>query len=104
MWIMARRLILALVVGFAPVSGCRTCDNPYDDCGPVVDAGFHPAGFRAGSRTATPMAAPETIPAPPSPPMSPSDESDLEPDMNERPEMEELDTTSVMRPRLRYAR
>ncbi|MEX2140373.1 MAG: hypothetical protein WD894_14005 [Pirellulales bacterium] len=101
---MARRLILALLVGFVPAAGCTTCDNPYDDCGPVVDADFHPAGFRAGSRTATPMVAPETIPTPPPPPMAPADENGFEPDMDEPPEMEDMDTTSVMRPRLRYAR
>ena len=51
--IMARRLILALLVGLAPLSGCTTCDNPYDDCGPVIDANFHPAGFRSGASRST---------------------------------------------------
>ena len=101
---MARRLLFALFVGLFSASGCTTCDNPYDDCGPVVDAGFHPAGLRAGSLTAMPTVTPEVIPAPPSPPMAPTDEGDIEPDMDQPPEMEDLETTSVMRPRLRYAR
>jgi hypothetical protein len=36
--------------------------------------------------------------------MAPTDEGDIEPDMDQPPEMEDLETTSVMRPRLRYAR
>jgi hypothetical protein len=101
---MARRLLLAFLVGLVPASGCTTCDNPYDYCGPVVDAGFHPTGLRSGSRTAMPTVAPETIPAPPSPSVAPGVEEDIEPDMDQPPEMDELETTSVMRPRLRYAR
>jgi hypothetical protein len=105
--IMARRLILAILLGLAPLSGCTTCDNPYDDDGPVIDANFHPAGFRSGSRgapLATPIMAPETIPTPPPPPMEPSEgESDPGPE-DQPPEMDDMETTSVMRPRLRYAR
>jgi hypothetical protein len=101
---MARRLLLALFVGLVPASGCTTCDNPYDYCGPVVDASFHPAGLRSGSRTAMPSVAPEMIPTPPSPPMAPADEGDVQPDMDQPPEMGDLETTSVMRSRLRYAR
>jgi hypothetical protein len=103
-WTMARRFLLALLVGFIPVAGCRTCDNPYDYCGPVVDAQFHPAGLRSGSRTATPMGAPEVIPPPPPPPTAPADEGNIDPNVDEPPAVEEMDTTSVMRPRLRYAR
>lgn len=105
---MARRFVLALLVAFIPLTGCTTCDNPYDECGPVIDANFHPAGFRSGSTLAAPMStptvAPESIPTPPAQPTDPSIDGDPEPDMSPPPEMEKLDSTSVMRPRLRYAR
>ena len=100
---MARRLLFALFVGLVPAWGCTTCDNPYDDCGPVVDASYHPTGLRAGSRTAMPTVAPEVIPAPPDPPVAPADEGDMMPDTDQPPEMDDMET-SVMRPRLRYAR
>ena len=104
---MARRLILAILLGLAPLSGCTMCDNPYDGDGPVIDANFHPAGFRSGSRPGAPLAmptiAPETIPTPPPPPMDPS-EGESDPGPDQPPEMDDMETTSVMRPRLRYAR
>jgi hypothetical protein len=112
----------------AAITGCRTCDNPYDYCGPVVDAGFHPAGFRAGSAMAAEATTFETIPAPPprpTPPASepptpaPADSAPLDefemprtdtgfvrPMLDAPPTMGDSGTISVMRPRsrLRYAR
>jgi hypothetical protein len=101
---MAWRFFMVLVGGVALLSGCSMCDSPYDYCGPVVDAGFHPADVRAGSRAAMPALAPESIPAPPPPPVTPPSASDSAPAMDDPPEMEDSTATSVMRPRLRYAR
>ena len=100
---MTWRFVVALVVGMAPLSGCSMCDSPYDYCGPVVDAGFHPADVRAGSRASMPSFAPEPIPTPPKPPVAPT-ESDPMNEMDEPPAMDDFEATSVMRPRLRYAR
>jgi hypothetical protein len=51
-----------------------------------------------------PTVAPEVIPAPPDPPVAPDDEGDMMPETDQPPEMNDLESTSVMRPRLRYAR
>jgi hypothetical protein len=71
---MYRASAIALLI--LALGGCRTCDNPYDYCGPVVDSGYHPAGPRAGSPGGDIIGAPvvgEQIPAPPpTPPTQPT--------------------------------
>jgi hypothetical protein len=69
----------------------------------VVDANYHPAGFRSGSRMAM-TGAPELIPAPTESPTAPADEGAIEPELDQPPEMGETETESVMLPRLRYMR
>ncbi len=102
---MARRLVLFAAILFA-AAGCRTCNNPYDYCGPVVDSSFHPLGSRAGSVMAgnTAIAAevvpsPISPPAPPTPPRSNSVAPDAAPGNDAPPALENTSTNSVMRPR-----
>jgi hypothetical protein len=94
---------IAILLFTATAWGCRTCDNPYDYCGPVVDSGFGSMGFRSGGRISSPGVAAEEIPTPPPPPTAPSGSPGIEP-YDVPPSMDETDTTSVMRTRLRYAR
>ena len=103
---MARRWTFGLLL--SAILGCRTCDNPYDYCGPVVESGHHPAGFRAGGGMTSRMISPEEIspdavtppPAPPSRPSAPRVAPDDAP-----PVMRDgMKSTSAMRSRLRYAR
>jgi hypothetical protein len=100
---MFRRYSLALLLFTATASGCRTCDNPYDYCGPVVDSDSGMTGFRSGSRASAPGIAPEEIPTPPPPPTPPSASPGPAPS-DAPPSMGEAETTSAMRTRLRYAR
>jgi hypothetical protein len=100
---MFRRYSIAVLLFTATVSGCRTCDNPYDYCGPVVDSSFDQVGLRAGSRMSSPGIAPEEIPAPPPPPTAPPASPDVAPS-DDPPPLGEMDMTSAMRSRLRYAR
>jgi hypothetical protein len=101
---MYRAAAIALLI--LALGGCRTCDNPYDYCGPVVDSGYHPAGPRAGSPGSEIMSAPvmgEPIPTPPpTPPTRPTP-----PGEQVRPEVpplsDDLPGPSVMT-RPRYSR
>jgi hypothetical protein len=101
---MVWRYSLAIFLFTASPCGCRTCDNPYDYCGPVVDSPSGMMGFRSGSRTASPGVAVEEIPTPPPPPpTAPSNSPDVAPS-DDPPALGEMDMTSAMRTRLRYAR
>jgi hypothetical protein len=97
------RYSLTILLITAATCGCRTCDNPYDYCGPVVDSPSGMMGFRSGSRMTSPGVAPEEIPTPPPPPTSPSTAPDVAPS-DDPPTLGEMDMTSAMRSRLRYAR
>ncbi len=97
------RVAAAIVVFVVAFAGCKTCDSPYDYCGPVVDSDYHPAGPRAGSPgtglIGTPIVG-ETIPSPPpSPPSRPR--QDVRPEMP--PAGGDLPGPSVMS-RPRYSR
>jgi hypothetical protein len=119
---MARKLVVGCLL-IAAVAGCRVCDHPYDYCGPVIDSNYHPLGPRAGSVMHGDGAPIEAIPAPPpipTPPASaPSDSGVVPGDSTEMPgtdtgfvlphgdsppAMGDMETISVMRSRLRYAR
>jgi hypothetical protein len=102
-FIMLGRSLFAILIVTAVAGGCRTCDNPYDYCGPVVDSDSGLMGFRSGSSMASPGMAPEEIPSPPPPPTAPSDSPGVAPSDAPRP-TSDMDTTSAMRTRLRYAR
>jgi hypothetical protein len=96
------RYSLAILLFTATACGCRTCDNPYDYCGPVVDSESGMMGFRSGSRASTTGVAVEEIPTPPPPPTAPSTTPGIAP-ADDPPPMGEMDMTSAMRTRLRYA-
>jgi hypothetical protein len=100
---MVWRYSLAIFLFTVSPCGCRTCDNPYDYCGPVVESPSGMMGFRSGSRTASPGVAVEEIPTPPPPPTAPSNSPDVAPS-DDPPALGEMDMTSAMRTRLRYAR
>jgi hypothetical protein len=103
---MARRWTFGLLL-FA-VLGCRTCDNPYDYCGPVVESGHHPVGYRAGGGMSSRMISPdelspEEITPPPAPPSRPS-MPEIAPEDAPPTMRDDTESTSAMRSRLRYAR
>ena len=100
---MFRRYSLAILLFTATASGCRTCDNPYDYCGPVVDSESGMMGVRSGSRALSPGIPAEEIPTPPPPPTAPSTTPGVAP-TDDPPPMGEMEATSAMRTRLRYAR
>jgi hypothetical protein len=100
---MFRRFSIAMLLFTATANGCRTCDNPYDYCGPVVDSDFGIMGFRSGGRMSSPGIAPEEVPTPPPPPTAPPASPGIAPS-DDPPPLGEMDMTSAMRSRLRYAR
>jgi hypothetical protein len=100
---MFRRYSFAILLFTAMACGCRTCDNPYDYCGPVVESESGMMGYRSGSRMSSPGVAPEEIPTPPPPPTAPPTSPGIGPS-DDPPSLGEMDMTSAMRTRLRYAR
>ncbi len=60
-WFMKRLVIGSLLA--AALSGCRTCDNPYDYCGPVIDGHYQGDGETMPGEG--PTMGPPAIPSPP---------------------------------------
>jgi hypothetical protein len=105
---MVRRFIFVLLLASAS-PGCRTCDNPYDYCGPVVDTRLHATDLRAGGAMSSDAMNAEAVPTPPGIPTPPTsaprtNSGDPQPNDDAPPMMSGAETDSVMRSRLRYAR